>query len=381
MSPISLYAYFCFTFLVIGSDVPIVSPAAASHAYEERKQELIASRFDSLFTVFAEKEGFNGNVLLSQHGKVVYERALGYADLSRKTPLNIESVFQLASVSKQFTSVAMMILHDQGKLEFGDPVWKYFPDFPYKNVTIRHLLRHRSGIPDYMTFAGKFWKTRDEFLTNQDLMRMLVRRHPRLEFAPDKRYKYSNTGYAVLASIVEKISGQPYAEFLRRHVFLPLGMHNTFVYNPDTVQPVTFKTTGYNNDCEPAHEDYLSGVVGDKGIYTTVDDMFKWDQALYTESLVKQSTLEEAFTPLSYDDKRHSNYGYGWRIKVLEDGSKIVYHAGWWRGYNSLYVRRLEDKTSIIVLSNKVNWSFRNIGNMFRLIDSTSVNADVLTDD
>ncbi len=212
-------------------------------------------------------------------------------------------------------------------------------------------------------------------------MDMLLKHTPDLEFTPDQRYKYSNTGYAVLASVVEKISGLAFSEFMRQHVFSPLGMRNTFVFNPKTVNPIRFQTTGYNKNRTLAHDDFLSGVVGDKGIFSTVEDMFKWDQALYTESVVKQATLKEAFTPLSYDYKHGSDYGYGWRIETVEDGTTVLYHAGWWRGYNSLIVRRLEDKTCIIVLSNKVNWSFRNIGRMMGIIDSSRFDVTTMGGD
>ncbi len=347
------------------------SPASLTAALvEERRQEHITGRFGELFTMLAAVEGFNGNVLLSHNGKVLYKHAFGYSDLRSKTPLDIESAFQLASVSKQFTSVAIMILHDQGKLDFSDPIRKYFPTLPYRNVTIRHLLGHRSGIPDYMIFAGRYWKNKKEFLTNSDLVEMLIAHHPRPEFAPNQRYKYSNTNYALLASLVEHVSGLSFDEFMERHVFSVLGMNNTIVFNPEKRHIFHFETTGYNKGSAPAREDYLSGVVGDKGIYSTVDDLFLWDQALYTARLVKQSTLDEAFTPQRRNCKDDSNYGYGWRIARGGGEKKIAYHAGWWRGYTSLCVRRPEDKTCIIVLSNTVNWSFRNIDRLLDIVDS-----------
>ena len=158
-------------------------------------------------------------------------------------------------------------------------------------------------------------------------------------------------------------------------------MRNTFVFNPNLNEKIQFHTIGHTKNRTPVHDDYLSGVVGDKGVYSTLEDMFTWDQALYSERLIKQSTLSEAYTPLSYDEVRDSEYGFGWRIDVLEDGTKIVYHAGLWRGYNSLYVRRLEDKTCIIVLSNKVNWSFRNFGRLLGIIDSSKFDVTTMGGD
>jgi CubicO group peptidase (beta-lactamase class C family) len=358
------------------------TPASLTAALaEERRQALITDRFGGLFATLAAEEGFNGNVLLSHNGKVLYKHAFGYADLRSRAPLLIESAFQLASVSKQFTSVAIMILHDQGRLDFNDPIRKYFPALPYSDVTIRHLLGHRSGIPDYMNFAGRYWKNKNEYLTNSGLVQMLIARHPRLEFTPDRRYKYSNTGYALLASIVEHVSGLSFDDFMQQQVFSPLGMNNTTVFNPNKRNRLLFQTTGYNKNTAPAHEDYLSGVVGDKGVYSTVDDLFKWDQALYTARLVKQSTLDEAFTPLHRKFKDDNNYGYGWRIARDGGEKKIEYHAGWWRGYTSLCVRRPEDKTCIIVLSNTVNWCFRNIDRLLDIVDSKEIDVMAMQGD
>lgn len=369
--------FVAYLFLAVstGAEEPCADASALMSRTHGGNQELMAGRFDSLFTVLASHHGFNGNVLVSYNGRVLYKNAFGFSDIKRKTPLNIESVFQLASVTKQFTAVAILMLRDQGKLDLGDTVKKYFHDFPYANITIRQLLAHRSGLPNYMYFAGKYWKHKEEYLSNVDVMDMLIRNEPHLEFTPDHRYKYSNTGYAVLASIVAKVSGLSFDTFMNRHVFVPLGMRNTFVFNPANEMKIRFRTVGYNKNRSLAHDDYLSGVVGDKGIFSTVEDMFKWDQALYTERLVKQKTLKEAFTPMSYDRKHGNDYGYGWRIEAVDDGSTVLYHAGWWRGYNALYVRRLEDKTCIVVLSNKINWSFRNIGRLIGIIDSSRFNV------
>ena len=330
----------------------------------------IVLKIDSLFQVLSKKRGFNGNVLIAQGGKVIYENAFGYADLKEKTPLNIESTFQLASITKQFTAMAIMMLHDEGKLNFTDTLQRFFPGFPYQNITIRQLLTHRSGLPEYMSFAKRYWKNKKRLMSNDDVMDMLISHHPGLVFVPDRKYKYNNTGYVILACIIEQVSGLQFHAFLEKRIFKPLGMKRTFIYNTKNVLDVKYQTLGYKKNRHRAEEDYLSGVVGDKGIYSTVEDMFKWDQALYTEQLIKQTTLQEAFTPFSYDWRNDNSYGYGWRIVTADDSSKIVYHAGLWRGYSSLFVRRLHDKTMIIVLCNKVNWSFENIDRFMGILDS-----------
>ncbi len=334
--------------------------------------EVRAVQIDSLFSYLSQKRGFNGNVLVAVHDSVIYKNTFGYSDLSKKEPLNIKSVFQLASVSKQFTAVAMMMLHERGLVNYEDTLQKFIPELPYKNITIRELLSHRSGLPNYMYFSGKYWHNKKEFLTNNDVLDILIKHKPAPEFLPDKRYKYSNTGYALLALIVERASGLSFDEFMEQNIFAPLAMHNTFVYNPKNKKTIEYETNGYNKNRRRAVDDFLSGVVGDKGIFSTVDDLFLWDQALYTEKIVKQATLEEAFTPMSYDFKRNNNYGFGWRITTFDDGRKIVYHGGWWRGYNSLFARRLDDHATVIILTNKVNWSFGDIHHLMGLITSTS---------
>jgi len=343
--------------------------------YRDQSSIEVASRLDSVFKTLSTKRGFNGNVLISQNGEVVYKNSFGYSDLKAKTPLNLESTFQIASITKQFTAMAIMMLHDEDKLNFTDTLQKFFPNFPYKNITIHQLLAHRSGLPEYMYFAGKYWKNRRQRMSNQDLMDMLIRHRPGRTFLPDRKYKYNNTGYAVLACVVENLSGMPFSTFLDTRIFHPLGMTHTFLITSLDSVAVVFKTKGFTKSRRKAEEDFLSGIVGDKGIYSTVEDMFKWDQALYTSHLVKPATLEEAFTPISYDRRHATSYGYGWRIESLDDGGKIVYHAGWWRGYNSLFVRRLNDKSAIIILSNKVNWSFANFDNLMNILDSTKHSA------
>lgn len=338
----------------------------------EPRSVVIATRFDSLFNSVSKQKGFNGNVLVGIHGNAIYKHSFGYSDLKTKEPLNIKSVFQLASVSKQFTAIAIMMLHEQGKLDYSDTIQKFIPEFPYKNITIRQLLSHRSGLPNYMYFSGKYWKKKD-FLTNEEVLAQMVKYKPHPEFLPDRRYKYSNTGFAMLALIVERISGLPFHEFMEVNVFQPLEMTSTFVYNPHSKKTIEYETKGYNRNRRKSYEDFLDGVTGDKGIYSTVEDMFLWDQALYSEKIVKQSTLDEAFTPASYDYKRDNNYGYGFRLDTLADGSRIVYHGGWWRGYNSLFVRRLDDHTTIIILCNKVNWSFGEIKDLLHIVDTAGI--------
>ncbi len=366
---------FLFIGILCGSFALANDPIKAfvSEGSVEPRSVVIATKFDSLFRTLSEKRGFNGNVLVGLYGNVIYKNAFGFSDFKTKEPLNVRSVFQIASVSKQFTAVAIMMLREQGKLDYCDTVQKFIPNFPYRNITIKQLLSHRSGLPNYMYFAGKYWKKKKQNLSNQQLLDLMIQYKPYPEFLPDRRYKYSNTGYAMLALIVERLSGLPFDEFMEQNIFHPLEMTSTFVYNSKNRKTFEYETNGYTKSRRRAGMDFLDGVTGDKGMFSTVEDMFLWDQALYSEKIVKQSTLDEAFTPSSYDYKRDNNYGYGFRIDTLIDGSKIVYHGGWWRGYNALFVRRIDDHTTIIILCNKVNWSFGEIEDLMNIVDSADL--------
>lgn len=370
-----LKAIYTFSLLLVGLTASLLytenSPAKDNISVDASNTIAIEQRveqIDSVFSYLWKNRGFNGNVLVAFHDSVIYKNTFGYADFRHKEPLNINSVFQLASVSKQFTSLAIMMLKERGLLDYNDTIQKFIPDFPYKNITIKELLTHRSGLPNYMYFSGKYWKNKHTLMTNDDLLDMMKEHRPGREFLPGRRYKYSNTGYAVLASIVERVSGKSFHEFMEDNIFGPLHMEHTFVYNSKNKKTIEYETNGYTKRRRRTYEDFLSGVVGDKGIYSTVGDLFLWDQALYSDKLVKQSTLDEAFTPISYDRKHKSEYGFGWRILSLDDGSKIVYHGGWWRGYNSLFVRRLEDHTAFVILANKVNWSFGDVDDLLDLV-------------
>jgi len=358
-----IHTFFIFMFLWYSASA---GQGSISHASSEG-----AVRMDSLFKVFSAQEGFNGNVLIAKEGKVIYKKSFGYADLKAKTLLNIKSVFQIGSITKQFTAMAIMMLHDEGKLNFTDPVQHFFPKFPYNNITIHQLLSHRSGLPEYMKFAKVYWKNHNKIMRNTDLMNIMIKYRPTLVFVPDEEYYYSNTGYVILACIIEHVSGMQYSAFLEKNIFKPLGMKLSFVANRKNVKYIEYPTVGYKQNKRKAKEDYLSGTVGDKGIYSTVEDMLKWDQGLYTEKLVRRTTLQEAFTPFSYDRQSEKNYGYGWRIETSNNGDKIVYHAGWWRGYSSLFARRLADKFVVIVLCNKVNTSYEDVDLLMGIIDSS----------
>ncbi|WP_299990551.1 serine hydrolase domain-containing protein [uncultured Pontibacter sp.] len=317
----------------------------------------LGKEVDSLFTHLHKRKGFNGTVLVTKYDQIIYRGAFGYADFKTKDTLSTQTVFQLASVSKQFTAMAVMMLKEQGKLNYDDSLQVYIPDFPYKGITVRQLLTHRSGLPNYTYFSEEFWPDRKVDLSNDDVLSMMAVHKPNIYYQPDRTFSYSNTGYALLASVVEKASGQPFAEFMREHIFEPLKMHDTYTFNHELVTQTGRVATGHIGGRRKRLPDYQDTVLGDKGMYSTVEDLYKWDQALYTQKLVKRETLEEAFMPTGKVNKRAESYGFGFRLKQVESGDTVIYHGGLWHGFNTYFLRNPKDHSSIIVLSNLTNGS------------------------
>ncbi|GAB4374456.1 MAG: serine hydrolase domain-containing protein [Calditrichia bacterium] len=315
-----------------------------------------ATRLDSFFSAKYQRNNFNGAVLFAQKGKVVFKKAYGFANYRKKDSLTTRSIFQLASVSKPLTAYAVMLLKQNGKLDYEDEVGKYIADFPYPGITIRMLLTHRSGLPNYMYFADRFWHSRRKPIFNRDVVDLMIRHKPLHYYKPNVRYNYCNTNYALLALIIEKVSGKSYENFMKEEVFQPLEMFDSVVYRNGEIRNGD-GVTGYDRRGRVAENSYLNGVVGDKGIYSSVEDLFKWDQAMYQGSLVRHETLAEAFVPAHPDLRDYDNYGFGWRIDASDSQNKVVYHSGWWKGFRSYFIRKLGEQKTIIILTNHIRRS------------------------
>ena len=288
---------------------------------------------------------FNGTVLVADKGKVLYKGAFGYGDYLTKRKLVVESPCYLASVSKQFTTMAVMLLKEKEKLNYEDPLSNYFPEFPdyAKNVTIRQMMNHTSGIPDH--YGLGIYKPG---LTNDDVVQTLIK-HGQLDFDPGEKYSYSNGAYVMLSMIVEKISGQSFPAFMKGNIFTPLEMENTCVFDKKT-PAIKNRAIGYT----PVWtlEDYEIFTTGAGGIYSTVEDLFKWDQALYSGKLISQNRLDEAFTSAVLNDGSETGYGFGWGVGKNADGGKIVNHSGGLNGFRTFIERDLQNKRTIILLTN-----------------------------
>lgn len=332
----------------------------------------ITFRLDTLFAKMVGHNGFNGSVIVAKDADIIYQKAFGYADKKNNILLTDTTSFQLASVSKVITATAVMLLIEKGLVKLDDTFASYFPEFPYENITIKHLLSHRSGLPNYLYFLNDIVTSKGRVLTNKEVLDLMIEKKPGLYLKPNKAFNYCNTNYALLALLIEKVSKKTFSNFLREEIFLPLGMkHSGTILSLDIFEKSVSKP--YDNRwkmIEPEASDY---VVGDKSIYSTPYDMFLFSEALYQGKLLNPETQALAYTALSRE-KKLSNYGLGWRMKDFKDDQKKeVFHNGWWHGYRTAFHRRLSDKITIVVLSNQLNRSAYQTYKIYQAIDANTL--------
>lgn len=338
-------------------------------AYDARDAD---PRIDAFMQELHRTRAFNGNVLVAKHGKIIYENALGWADYLRKIPLNINSQFELASISKTMTGTAILMLIEQGKLSLDDDVKKFFPDFPYNGITIRLLLTHRSGLMNYVYFTDDLYRKekRDwrKGITNTQEMALIAQYKPHPFNKPDKRFLYNNSNFMVLGSIIEKVTGQSYADFMKAHIFEPAGMAHTAVYSKAAYDKIPVDVVGHDRGQwrYSVAQNFLDGPVGDKGIYSTVGDLYLFDRALREGRLLKQATMDSAYTPHDPMIRGHFSYGYGWRL-FEAPGQKVIYHTGWWHGFRHIYLRDIKDDITIVLLTNLSNGSLQKLDELYKI--------------
>lgn len=328
-------------------------------------------RIDEFMMNLHRRSGFNGNVLVAKNGKIVYERAIGWADYLHRDSLKINSVFELASLSKPFTATAIMMLVEDGKLGLGQDVKEFFPEFPYDSITVERLLTHRSGMMNYVYFVDDLWKAqkKDERpgITNMDVMKLIAEHKPKPYMKPDRKFHYNNSNYMVLAAIIEKVSGKKFSEFMAEHIFKPLGMKKTAVYSKAEYPKIPVDVVGHDRTWRRSvAQNFLDGPVGDKGIYSTLHDLFLFDRAMRKGLLLKKSSIDTMYAPQNEMQRGHFNYGYGWRTFV-DRKHKVVYHTGWWHGFRHIYLRQLDKDVTIILLSNLTNGSLLKLDGLFNL--------------
>jgi CubicO group peptidase (beta-lactamase class C family) len=324
----------------------------------------------------AENEGFSGVILVAENGEILFEEAMGMRTYENRILMHQDDVFELASLSKQFTAMMVMICKEKGLLNFDDPLSNYI-DTPYPGISIRNLLTHTSGLPDYQAVMDEHWD-KSKVAGNPDILEYLREYAPVKSFDPGEQYEYSNTGYVLLASIVEKVTGKDFVTLSREWIFQPLGMKSTDIRSLEEKAKVqTFaaghlknKKNQYVNASTFRDSDYTIWLGKRKGpgrVSSNATDLLKWDQALYSEKLVSKKTIEEAFTPFRLNNERRSYYGFGWEIEPKSPFGKMVMHTGDNPGYKTIIVRFIEENKTIIILNNNAH------PDMMRLVEAATL--------
>jgi CubicO group peptidase (beta-lactamase class C family) len=320
------------------------------------------SKIDALFHEYDFPNVAGASVLVIKDRKVLFKKAYGLANLESKISSNTNTNYRLASMTKQFTAMAIMILAERKKLSYDDPLTKFFPDLPAygKQITVRHLLNHTSGLIEYSDLIPKGTTTP---LTDRDVLSMM-KKQDRTYFPPGAQFRYSNSGYTLLGLIVEAASGISFPEFLRKNIFKPLGMTNTKFYQREdfTDRNRAYGYTQKESSFEKTDQSLTSSTRGDGSVYSSVDDLYKWEQALYTTRLVSAETLKRAFNVGATTDDPKLGYGFGWFIGDYR-GLKAIYHGGNTIGFTSVIRRFPEQKFAVIVLTNRNAASLAEIVN------------------
>lgn len=330
------------------------------------EHETIRNQIDSILTTTPD---FSGVVLIASNGKPVYHKAFGYRNFETKVPLDTTDIFELASVSKQFTAMIIMMLKEDGLLNYDDPLEKFLPGLPYSNITVRHLLTHTSGLPDYQAIMDQYWD-KSKVAGNEDILIYLKKYQPPVLFLPGEKYEYSNTGYVLLGSIAEKASGKDFIELCRQQIFDPLQMKSTDIRSLEEKRAIENFALGHifveekqryiRADSFPTsnYTIWLGNRKGPGRISSTSTDLLLWDRALYQNELVSTQTQQEAFTPMKLTNDSLSYYGFGW---MLRNDADVVLHTGDNPGYKTKIVRFTEQDKTLIMLCNNAHAKFASI--------------------
>lgn len=327
--------------------------AAGSAAMANERAPGPEAVVDRLFAQYAEGNQPGVAVVVIRNGEIVLQKCFGNANLETRKPITPQTMFRLASVSKQFATMAIMLLEEDGRLAYDDPVADYVPALSgFPGVTIRHLMQHTGGLPDYYDDID----TSQGMPTNDDAAAQLARMTDRVLFVPGERYEYSNAGYDMLAPVVEAVSGMPFARFMRERIFTPAGMPTAVVHD-HTLPAIPHRATGYDIDDDGDgfrldEDSPLNGIIGSGGIYASLRDMYRWDQVLYRSELVDPQTLALAYTSGTNAAGEAIDYGFGWRIGRY-DGHLMVWHGGSWIGFRSHILRIPDLGFSVVTLSNR----------------------------
>lgn len=318
-------------------------------------KDSIVSVIDNYYKNVWEKGDLWGGFLVAKGDEILYESYRGFAEDNKQVPINDTVALHVASISKSITAMAMMKLIDVGKLNIDDPVTKFFPKFPYPKVTVFTLLSQRSGLPKYEHLIGKIAPKPAEFdkkyLSNQDILNVLIQYKPELARETNTGFMYCNTNYAMLALLIEHVTKMPFPEAMQQIVFRPLKMKNTYILQEK--QMASAAKSFYQRGPKVYPYDQLDLIYGDKNVYTTPRDLLNFSKAMYAKNFLTPELYEKIFQPYSNEKPGINNYGIGFRMKIFDNGEKLTYHNGWWHGTNSVFAHLLKSNVTIIAIGNK----------------------------
>lgn len=293
----------------------------------------------------------NGSILVARGNNILLEKYNGFSNFENKTLISSQTPLHVASVSKIITSLAILKLVEANKLNLDQKIKTILTKFPYPDITIHDLLTHRSGLPEYthLVDGTKTWDKRNK-ITNDDILSLFSTYVPTLQSIRDTHFSYSNTNFALLALVVEKITKMSFPEAINIMIFRPLGMNNSYILQEKDLKKATLS---YYPNGKPYQFNHLDLVYGDKNLYTTPKDLFRLSQAMFAPNFLRKDLLDKMYTPYSNEIPNIKNYGLGMRLMVFNNGKKLIYHTGWWHGSKAIFIHLLDEKVTIIAIGNK----------------------------
>ena len=320
-----------------------------------KNRDSIVTVIDSYYKTVWEKGDLWGSFLVAKGDEILYEGYRGYTQDNKQAPVNDTVALHVASISKSITAMAVMKLIEAGKLQLDDPLTKYFPGFPYPKVTVFTLLSQRSGLPKYEYFIEKITpkpaELSKEFISNKDILNLLIKYKPELSRETDTGFMYCNTNYALLALLVEQVTKTPFPEAMQQIVFRPLKMKHTYILEEKDMESAA--KSFYQRGPRVYPYDRLDLIYGDKNVYTTPRDLLNFSKAMFAKNFLRDDLQKMVFEPYSNERPGINNYGLGFRMKVFNENEKLTYHNGWWHGTNSVFGHLLKSNVTIIAIGNK----------------------------
>ncbi|MDF2934069.1 MAG: class beta-lactamase-related serine hydrolase [Chryseobacterium sp.] len=318
-------------------------------------KDFVINYIDQYYKKVWEGSNLSGGILVAKGNDILFENYRGFGREGNQMPIDKNTPLHVASVSKTLTAMAMLKLVEAGKIKLSDRLTQFFPGFPYPNVTVQTLLDQRSGLPKYEYFITKIQPAPAElsktYITNQDVLNMIIKYKPELARDTDTGFMYCNTNFALLALLIEKVTKTSFPQAMQEMVFTPLKMTNTYIFQEKDI-PTAAQSFYYGgNRLYPL--DRLDLIYGDKNVYTTPRDLYTFSKAMFSKDFLKPELKDMIFAPYSNEKAGQNNYGLGFRMKIFDNGEKLTYHNGWWHGTNSVFAHLLKSKVTIVAIGNK----------------------------